>query len=111
VALSVALTGGNHEVTASRVSCVATSQSTAIVAGTFTAKPGAISASGLPALSVAPFAKFFDSSGHVIEVFEGPHVKLVSNQNKAFRFQVPMSTGTPASCHVSWTAGPPIVAE
>ena len=109
--LSVTLTGSTHEVTASRVSCVPTSQTVAVVTGTFTANPGAITASGFPALLVAPFAKVYDSSGHLIADVEGTHVKLLSNRTKAFGFQVPLSAGTPASCHVSWTTGPPVVPE
>jgi hypothetical protein len=111
VGLSVTLTGSTHEVTASRVSCVPTSQTVAVVTGTFTANPGAITASGFPALLVAPFAKVYDSSGHLIADVEGTHVKLLSNRTKAFGFQVPLSAGTPASCHVSWTTGPPVVPE
>ncbi len=99
--LSVTLKGTTHDVTASQVSCVATGQSVGVVTGTFTAKAGAIGASGFPALLVALFARVYDGNGHVVAAIEGPHVKLLSNQTKAFRFQVPLSAGTPASCHVS----------
>jgi hypothetical protein len=111
VGLSVILTGNTHEITASRMSCAAISQSVAVVTGTFTANPGAIAAFGFPALLVAPSAKVYDGSGHLIADFEGTNVKLLSNRTKAFRFQVPLSAGTPVSCHVSWTTGPPIVPE
>lgn len=101
VELSVTLTGSTHEVTVSRVSCVATSQSVAVVTGSFTANPGAIAASGFPAVLVVPFSKVYDSSGHLIADVEGTHVKLLPNRAEAFRFQAPLSAGTPASCHLS----------
>jgi hypothetical protein len=111
VGLSVGLTSSTRVVTASRVSCVAAGQRVAVVRGTFRANPGAIAASGFPALSVAPFAKVYDSRGHLLADFESSPVKLLSNRTKAFRFQVPLSAGTPDSCRVSWTTGPPIVPE
>jgi hypothetical protein len=110
VGLSVSLMGNDRAVYVSRVSCVATNQRVAVVSGSFKANPGALSASE-PTLLVKSFARVYDGGGHLIASFAAPGVKIASNRTEAFRFQVPLSGDNPASCRISWTTAPPIVAE
>jgi hypothetical protein len=125
--MGVTITGDTHQATASDVSCVAGFNSVT-VRGSFTAAPGIVVAGrgpvptfkmpdgrvvrpSLQPPSVVPSAVILDSAGHELGNFNGPYV-TVQNKARPFRFVVPVEAGSPASCDVTWTAGPaPVIGE
>jgi hypothetical protein len=95
--LPVKLSGANYAATASGVSCAPSSGSVK-VSGTFTAVG--------PASAIGPSATIYDSAGNQIGRGEGPLTLVNASQSAPFNFTVTVN-GSPASCDVTWGAGPP----
>jgi hypothetical protein len=95
--LSVKLSGATYAATASGVSCDPSNGSVS-VSGSFTAVG--------PTSALGPSATIYDSSGHQIGSGEGPLTTVNAGQSTPFIFTVSVS-GTPASCDMTWGAGPP----
>jgi hypothetical protein len=125
--MGVTLSGDTNQATASGVSCDR-GTSSVTVSGSFTAAPGVVDGGKvatfvLPdgrrvrvhppqSLSIGPSATVYDNAGHQIGAFNGPDVSVKENKSTPFEFVVPVEAGSPASCALSWSAGPaPVIGE
>ena len=124
--LDVTLSGDTHQATASGVAC-APGYRSVTVSGSFTPAPGTLGGRGtvrpitLPdgrrvdapqTFSIGQSATIYDSAGHQVGAFNGPDVSLRANRATPFMFVVPVEAGSPASCALSWSAGPdPVIGE
>ena len=91
------LSGASYAATASGVSCDPSGGSVT-VSGSFTGVG--------PVSGIGPSAQIYDSSGNMIGSNEAPLMLVNPGQTAPFNITVTTS-GTPASCTVSWGAGPP----
>ena len=91
--------GASYAAVASDVAC-APQSGVVRVTGTLTGNANVPAYSGVS-------ATIYDSAGSQIGSSEGPLLALNNGQSQPFHITVVVSGGAPASCFVTWGAGPP----